>query len=92
MILDVISRPTWWGIPLELASELPFSNAYFPCKDHLLRILSGPLVSSSFQQLVQVTSESDSLVCKQFGPISKSSTLKFASVDRKSIWYILTPC
>ncbi|OAY53916.1 hypothetical protein MANES_03G033600v8 [Manihot esculenta] len=89
VILDVISRPTWWGIPLELASELPFSNAYFPCKDHLLRILSGPLVSSSFQQLVQVTSESDSLVCKQFGPISKSSTLKFASVDRKSIWALV---
>ncbi|KAF2285143.1 hypothetical protein GH714_038816 [Hevea brasiliensis] len=86
MILDVISRPICWGIPLELGTKLPFSNAYFPNKDHLLRTLSGPVSSSSFQQLVHATSKSVSLVRKQFGPISESSALKVASVDPKSVW------
>uniref|UniRef100_A0A1J3D741 Uncharacterized protein n=1 Tax=Noccaea caerulescens TaxID=107243 RepID=A0A1J3D741_NOCCA len=31
-IVYIISRPVWWGIPMELASLLPFSDAYFPCQ------------------------------------------------------------
>lgn len=92
MILDVISRPTWWGIPLELGSKLPFSNAYFPYKSHLLRTLAGPISSESFLQLVHGTSESVSLVRKHSDPTIKPSAVNVASINHKSIWYFRTLC
>lgn len=50
-IVDTVSRPTLWGIPMELASMLPFSDAYFPHKYQFLRILTGPLTSNSLVTL-----------------------------------------
>lgn len=50
-IVDTVSRPTLWGIPMELASMLPFSDAYFPHKYQFLRILTGPLSSNSLVTL-----------------------------------------
>ncbi|XP_012076924.1 uncharacterized protein LOC105637876 isoform X1 [Jatropha curcas] len=89
VILDVISRPTWWGISMELGSRLPFSNAYFPYNNHWLRTLAGPLSSSGFLQLVQGTSKSVSLGGEQFGLNSKPSAVKIASIDSKSIWALV---
>ncbi|KAH0970709.1 hypothetical protein GBA52_022865 [Prunus armeniaca] len=43
VILDVVSRPMFWDISLEVGAKLPFSNAYFPYNQRLLRILTGPL-------------------------------------------------
>ncbi|EEF48064.1 conserved hypothetical protein [Ricinus communis] len=86
LILDVISRPTWWGMSMELGSKLPYANAYFPYKNHLLRILVGPLSSISFLQLVYRTTESVSHIMEQFGRTCKASVLKIASTESKSIW------
>ncbi|KAI9192442.1 hypothetical protein LWI28_022967 [Acer negundo] len=62
VILDIISSPSWWGIPLELGSNLPFSNAYFPYNNRLMRILSGPLSSEGFLSLVHATSKPQSTI------------------------------
>ncbi|KAL8160856.1 hypothetical protein V2J09_012345 [Rumex salicifolius] len=53
-LLDVISRPTCWGMTMDAGSKLPFLHAYFPCNIHLLRVLAGPLSLKSFTSLVQV--------------------------------------
>lgn len=50
-VVDTVSRPTLWGIPMELASMLPFSDAYFPHQCQFLRILAGPLTSHSLLTL-----------------------------------------
>ncbi|XP_050215895.1 uncharacterized protein LOC126666998 [Mercurialis annua] len=86
VILDVISRPTWWGISMELGPRLPFSNAYFPYKNDLLRTLVGPLSSLSFLQLVDRTCKPDSLLRKQFGLTCEPSSVKTTSIDPKSVW------
>ncbi|KAH7572142.1 hypothetical protein JRO89_XS04G0210600 [Xanthoceras sorbifolium] len=78
VILDIISSPSWWGIPLELGSNLPFSSAYFPSKNRLLRILAGPLSSEVFLSLVHAT--------KQFDPTANTSATKTMTIDHKSIW------
>ncbi|XP_059431855.1 uncharacterized protein LOC132165349 isoform X2 [Corylus avellana] len=72
VIVDVISRPTRWGISVELGSKLPFSNAYFPYNHHLLRTLAGPLSSESFLQLTS--------------SVSEPAALKIRRIDHKSSW------
>lgn len=86
MILDVVSRPTWWDISSELGAKLPFSNAYFPHHHHLLRVLAGPLSHFSLLHLVRVTSELFSCTDKQFDHIIKAPAMKAEQVDHKSSW------
>ncbi|OMO67302.1 hypothetical protein CCACVL1_20627 [Corchorus capsularis] len=78
-ILDIISRPTWWGISMEMGSKVPFSFAYFPNKNHLLRILAGPFTAENFLRLVHATSE-------EVHPTVKPKGLEVSSVDHKSLW------
>ncbi|KAJ6993599.1 hypothetical protein NC653_016666 [Populus alba x Populus x berolinensis] len=86
LILDVISRPTWWGLSLELGLKLPFSNAYFPYKSDFLRTLTGPFSYESFLQLIHMTRKSASLHRELCDPAIKPSAVKVASIDHKSIW------
>ncbi|XVE54092.1 hypothetical protein DITRI_Ditri03aG0053900 [Diplodiscus trichospermus] len=85
-ILDVISRPTWWGISVELGSKLPFSCAYFPNKSHLLRILAGVFSTENFLLLVHATTEQVSLGREQLHPAIKPTAVEVASIDHKSLW------
>lgn len=57
VILDIISRPTWWGMSMESGLKLPFSHAYFPLKHHLFRTLSGPISFTSLLSLVHSIDE-----------------------------------
>lgn len=86
LILDVISRPTWWGLSLELGLKLPFSNAYFPYKSDFLRTLTGPFSYESFLQLIHMTRKSASLHRELCDPTIKPSAVRVASIDHKSIW------
>ncbi|KAK4396923.1 hypothetical protein Sango_1528900 [Sesamum angolense] len=85
-VLDVISRPMWWGISMEVGSKLPFSHAYFPQEYHLLRILAGPISEEYFQNLI----DKISAVCSHTGVHSVTSLKKAPSkinkVDHKSMW------
>ncbi|XP_031252372.1 uncharacterized protein LOC116110295 [Pistacia vera] len=85
VILDIISCPSWWGLSLEFGSKLPFSSAYFPYKNHLLRTLAGPLTSESFVRLVHATSKPVLHVTKIDPTINLSAT-KVGTIDHKSIW------
>ncbi|XP_021276678.1 uncharacterized protein LOC110411017 isoform X2 [Herrania umbratica] len=85
-VLDVISRPTWWGISTELGSKLSFSCAYFPNKNHLLRILAGAFSAENFLHLVQATSEHVSLGKEQLRPAVKPKSMDITSIDHKSLW------
>eukprot|EP00258_Populus_trichocarpa_P042559 XP_024458578.1 uncharacterized protein LOC7497591 isoform X2 [Populus trichocarpa] len=86
LILDVISRPTWWGLSLELGLKLPFSNSYFPYKSDFLRTLTGPFSYESFLQLVHMTRKSAYLHRELCDPTIKPSAVRVASIDHKSIW------
>ncbi|XP_061964087.1 uncharacterized protein LOC133688580 isoform X2 [Populus nigra] len=86
LILDVISRPTWWGLSLELGLRLPFSNAYFPYQSDFLRTLTGPFSYESFLQLVHMTRKSAYLHRELCDPTIKPSAVRVASIDHKSIW------
>ncbi|XP_065848956.1 uncharacterized protein [Euphorbia lathyris] len=85
VILDINSRPTFWGISIELGSKLPLYSAYFPYQNSVQRILAGPLSSSSFLHLSQKICESVT-VREQFGQFSKPSAVKISSIDSKSLW------
>lgn len=86
VILDAVSRPTWWGISSELGARLPFSNAYFPNHHHLLRILAGPLSHACLLHLVRVTSELFSCTGKQVDQAIKTPGMKAEQIDHKSSW------
>ncbi|KAK9275328.1 hypothetical protein L1049_022592 [Liquidambar formosana] len=86
VILDVVSQPTWWGISVEMGSKLPFSNAYFPYKHLLLRILAGPLSSENFSHLVHVINEPVSRARKHSNPAIKQAAMEVATIDHKSSW------
>ncbi|KAH7519201.1 hypothetical protein FEM48_Zijuj08G0010600 [Ziziphus jujuba var. spinosa] len=86
VILDVVSRPTWWNISLELGAKMLFSDAYFPYNHHLLRILAGSLSVDSLLQLVHVTSEPFSCTRKQSGSTIKQPASQVATIDHKSVW------
>uniref|UniRef100_A0A1D1Z9W9 Pre-mRNA-processing-splicing factor 8 n=1 Tax=Anthurium amnicola TaxID=1678845 RepID=A0A1D1Z9W9_9ARAE len=54
-LLDVLSRPMWWGVSMELGLKLPFSHAYFStCHSELLAVLTGPISCESFLSLVNL--------------------------------------
>ncbi|XP_013742054.1 uncharacterized protein LOC106445102 [Brassica napus] len=70
-VVDTVSRPTLWGIPMELASMLPFSDAYFPHQCQFLRILAGPLTSNSLVTLAHSC---------------KPTPIKVQALDDKTEW------
>ncbi|GMY36298.1 hypothetical protein FCV25MIE_31540 [Fagus crenata] len=86
IILDVISRPTWWGISLELGLKLPFSNAYLPYNHHLLRTLAGPLSSETFLHLTSSPNEPASCGRKHLDSTIKPAAMKITTIDHKSSW------
>ncbi|KAK3009698.1 hypothetical protein RJ639_014804 [Escallonia herrerae] len=57
LVLDVISRPMWWGISAEVGLKLPFSHAYFPYNQKILRVLAGALSCGGLSQLVHSISK-----------------------------------
>lgn len=87
---DIISRPMWWGISMEVGSKLPFSCAYFPYEHHLLRILAGPVSKEYFQLLVQKISGSVSHTGGDLHKSSSKTTKNINLVDHKSMWYVLS--
>ncbi|URD85419.1 hypothetical protein MUK42_02772 [Musa troglodytarum] len=53
-VLDILSRPMWWGVPVELGLRFPSSYAYFSIRHHeLLTILTGQLSCKNLLHLVQ---------------------------------------
>lgn len=78
LVLDIISRPMWWGISMDIGSKLPFSYSYFPCKKQILRILTGPLSLESLEFLVDE-------VCKPVEAFSNKA-VNIAKVNQSSIW------
>lgn len=86
VILDLLSRPTWWGIPMDLGFKLPLSDAYFPCQSHLLRTLAGPLFSEKFVHLVHVIGSPISGARKQSASSFKRTGIKLATINQNSLW------
>ncbi|OIS98164.1 PREDICTED: uncharacterized protein LOC109233431 [Nicotiana attenuata] len=78
LVLDIISRPRWWGISMDLGSKLPFSHAYFPCKNQILKILTGPLSFESLEYLVH----------EVYKPVNTFSNkiVNIARINHSSIW------
>ncbi|XP_010545347.1 PREDICTED: uncharacterized protein LOC104817755 [Tarenaya hassleriana] len=86
-IMDTISRPSRWGIPEELGSKLPFSDAYFLCRHQLLRILTGPLTSEALVSLACVVSEPVDIARQpQSESNSKTTPVNMQSIDDRSQW------
>ncbi|KAK4415671.1 hypothetical protein Salat_2674500 [Sesamum alatum] len=85
-VLDVISRPMWWGISMEVGSKLPFSHAYFPQEHHLLRILAGPMSEEYFQNLINKISGALSHTGGHSVTSLKKPATKINIVDHKSMW------
>ncbi|KAG2718177.1 hypothetical protein I3760_03G207800 [Carya illinoinensis] len=86
IILDVISRPSWWGLSVELGSKLPFSNAYFPYNHRLLRILAGPLSTECLMQLSCSVSKPASHAWKDRMSAIKPAVMKTKTFGHKSSW------
>ncbi|KAJ0254874.1 Acyl-CoA synthetase family protein [Hirschfeldia incana] len=80
-IVDTVSRPMLWGIPMELASMLPFSDAYFPHRCQFLRILASPLTSSSLVTLAHTVSKLSAVPERQRNAAHCKPTL-----DDKTEW------
>ncbi|VFQ81362.1 unnamed protein product [Cuscuta campestris] len=83
-VLDVGCRPMWWGVPMEIALSLPFSHAYFPCENRLLRILSGPLSWENFSHLVCEVIKPN-CAANQLNSTSNHA-VKASRVDHNSCW------
>ncbi|KAJ4831117.1 hypothetical protein Tsubulata_010633 [Turnera subulata] len=85
VMLDVISRPGWWGLSVDLGSRLPFLNAYFPYKLQWLKALAGTICPENLLQLVQCISEAVPIDMKQCSSTVRPSAM-VTSVDNRSIW------
>ncbi|XP_010512346.1 PREDICTED: uncharacterized protein LOC104788303 isoform X2 [Camelina sativa] len=86
-IVDTISRPSLWGIPVELASMLPFSDTYFPFQCQFLRILAGPLTSKSLVMLAHTVSKPSAVPGKQGrDAYCKPTPIKVQALDDKTEW------
>ncbi|XP_010413573.1 PREDICTED: uncharacterized protein LOC104699876 isoform X1 [Camelina sativa] len=86
-IVDTISRPSLWGIPVELASMLPFSDTYFPSQCQILRILAGPLTSKSLVMLAHTVSKPSAVPGKQGrDAYCKPTPIKVQALDDKTEW------
>ncbi|GAB2223469.1 hypothetical protein Droror1_Dr00017610 [Drosera rotundifolia] len=81
-VLDVLSRPTWWGISMDMGTKLAFSHAYFPHNCQLLRVLAGQVSCEGFARLVEVVEEGAMLSKSQSDPLLEQA---FAT-NYKSMW------
>ncbi|KAK6944823.1 hypothetical protein RJ641_025925 [Dillenia turbinata] len=86
LVLDVLSEPTCWGIPMEVGLKLLFSRAYFPHKDILLRTLTGPVSCENFLCLVHIVTESASHHSTSPNPNINQATTNTSLVDQRSDW------
>ncbi|CAI9100580.1 OLC1v1037709C2 [Oldenlandia corymbosa var. corymbosa] len=85
LVLDIILRPMWWGLSMETSSKLPFSHAYFPFQQNLIRILAGPLSWENFLPLAdKITSHARS----DHNRISEPGRANADLVDHYSPWSI----
>ncbi|KAI3790069.1 hypothetical protein L2E82_02882 [Cichorium intybus] len=73
MLLDLLSRPMWWGLSTEVGSNLPFSHTYFLFNHQLVKTLTQPLSCGGFLELVHKI---------------KDSAPHISMVDHKSTWAI----
>lgn len=93
--LDVLARPMWWGMSMELGSKLPFSHSYFPSKhNNLLVKLAGPVSCENFLDVVHLITEPVGYTkkqldhtalppsCRDYRQTSVNSTI----IDHKSTW------
>ncbi|OVA16334.1 hypothetical protein BVC80_8473g1 [Macleaya cordata] len=88
-VLDVLQRPMWWGMSMEVGSKLPFSQAYFLDKHHLLLRLAGPLSCESLLGLVHLIRGLVSHAENHSDPIFKQTSIKARMIDHKSTWALL---
>ncbi|GAB4837803.1 hypothetical protein Ancab_027327 [Ancistrocladus abbreviatus] len=86
LILDVLSRPTWWGISMDMGLKLPFLHAYFPNNYHLLEIFSGPLSCEAFIQLVDFIDKPVNHSDRHLDPVFKQRAVSVATVGHTSMW------
>ncbi|XP_052199505.1 uncharacterized protein LOC127806323 [Diospyros lotus] len=86
LILDVVSRPMWWDITMEIGQKLPTSHAYFPHKHWLLRTLDGPLSFQNFLYLVHSTNKPAPHDRRQLDPNVKQAAISVGMIDHKSCW------
>ncbi|KAL1547764.1 hypothetical protein AAHA92_16081 [Salvia divinorum] len=93
-VLDIISRPMWWSISMDVGSKLPFSSAYFPYEHQLLRVLAGPICQEYFKHLLQKVSSSESVAGGHLHKTSRKAATDINSVDHKSMWSMVMnfPC
>lgn len=92
--LDVLSRPMWWGMSMELGLKLPFSHSYFPSKHNkLLAKLAGPISCEHFLDVVHLVTETVVYTKKQLGPMTdtpyhdfRQTSVNPAIIDHKSTW------
>ncbi|XP_043703521.1 uncharacterized protein LOC122653667 isoform X2 [Telopea speciosissima] len=90
-ILDVLARPMWWGISMEVGSKLPSSHAYFPSEHKLLVILTGPLSCKSFLHLIYLIMElfPGSKEYPDPTDMKIATARKVEMTNHKSIWAML---
>ncbi|KAJ0964523.1 hypothetical protein J5N97_025661 [Dioscorea zingiberensis] len=88
-VLDVLSKPMWWGVPMELALKFPFSYAYFPnVHQDLLSILIGPISCERFLELVHHIVMTSSSAEKHIYPSKPShSNPEHAACDYTTVAY-----
>ncbi|XP_031487200.1 uncharacterized protein LOC116255496 [Nymphaea colorata] len=54
-LLDMLARPTFWGLPMDLGLMLPFAWAFFPGKQkRMVALLAGPVSCKHFQEIVHL--------------------------------------
>ncbi|XP_051131557.1 uncharacterized protein LOC127251748 isoform X2 [Andrographis paniculata] len=88
-VLDVISKPMWWGLSMEVGLKLPFSQAYFPHEHHLSRILAGPICHEYFQLLLNKLDGPEALYGSHLRTHSKEAETKLNAIDHKSVWALV---
>ncbi|GAB2268413.1 hypothetical protein Dimus_003375 [Dionaea muscipula] len=84
-VLDLLSRPTWWGISMDLGIKLPFLRAYFPHNYNLLRTLAGQLSYEGFARLILIVDELATLSKRHSGQLLEQAAMG-VSTSHKSIW------
>ncbi|KAJ6816535.1 uncharacterized protein M6B38_414535 [Iris pallida] len=91
VVLDALSRPMSWDVSMEMGLKLPFSYAYFSRKRYeLLAIITGPVSSESFLDLLQNIGIADATMSKY--PTHHASHDIFGqlnAIHKDSTWALL---
>ncbi|XP_047312713.1 uncharacterized protein LOC124916020 [Impatiens glandulifera] len=84
-LLDVLSRPMWWGLSEKIGLKLSFPCAYFPHDPNLLKTLSGPLSCEAFQKLLAY--HMDKPKCRhRSSEATAIDVLEISLINYKSPW------